>query len=230
MQASIVGENAIDMPVGSYHRCLAINSPCDSPSTSTLSRSSNVKNQKSPPPLIRDNDSIGGAECYGFELVDQQSGDHKWETNSLRCSRDDDRIRWSFQESQLHINVKELLAAFLTLQTFVGNRKEINVLLKIDNMTTVNYINRMGGTHSKQLMQITSQMWNWSLDRIIVLSAEHLPGVQNVDADRESRRKWDSSEWKLDPMIFQLIMQILGPCQVDLYASRISAQLPIYMS
>ena len=53
---------------------------------------------------------------------------------------------WSFQ---LHINVKELLAAFLTLQTFVGNRKEINVLLKIDNMTTVNYINRMGGTHSK---------------------------------------------------------------------------------
>ena len=94
MQASIVGENAINTPVGSYHRCLVINSPCDSPSTSTLSRSSNTKNQKfSPPPLIRINDSIGGAECHGFELVDQQSGDHQWETNSLRCSRDDDRIR-----------------------------------------------------------------------------------------------------------------------------------------
>ena len=32
-------------------------------------------------------------------------------------------------------------------------------------MTAVYYINWMGGTHSKQLMQITSQMWNWSLDR-----------------------------------------------------------------
>ena len=137
---------------------------------------------------------------------------------------------WSFQESQLHINAKELLAAFLALQTFVGNRKGINVLLKIDNMTAVYYINRMGGTHSKKLMEITSQIWNWSLDRKIALSAEHLPGVQNVVADRESRRKRDCSEWKLDPTIFRRIMQTLGPCQVDLFASRISAQLPMYMS
>ena len=59
MQASIVGENAIDTPVGSYHRCLVINSPCDSPS--------NAKNQRSsPPPLIRVDDSIGGVECHGL--------------------------------------------------------------------------------------------------------------------------------------------------------------------
>ena len=137
---------------------------------------------------------------------------------------------WSFQESQLHINAKELLAAFLALQTFVGNREGIHVLLKIDNMTAVYYINRMGGTHSKKLMEITSQIWNWSLDRKIFLSAKHLPGIQNVDADQESRRKQDSSEWKLDPSTFRQIMQILGPCQVDLFASRISAQLPKYMS
>ena len=108
------------------------------------------------------------------------------------------------------------------------NKKDY--ILKVDNMTAVYYINRMGGTHSKKLMEITSQIWNWSLDRKIFLSAEHLPGIQNVDADQESRRKQDSSEWKLDPLIFQQIMQILGPCQVDLFASRISAQLPKYMS
>ena len=93
---------------------------------------------------------------------------------------------WSFQEPQMHINAKELLAAFLALQTFIGNRTGINVLLKIDNMTAVYYINRMGGTDSKQLMQIISQLWNWNLDRRIVLSAKHLPGVQNVDTDWES--------------------------------------------
>ena len=132
MQASIAGENAINMPVGSYHiRCLVINPPCNPLSASTLSRSSNAKNQRSPPPpLIQVDDSIGGAECYGFELVDQQFGDHQWETNSLRSSRDDDRIQssntgwgacwknqkmgghWSFQESQLHINTKYCLLLF----------------------------------------------------------------------------------------------------------------------
>ena len=35
---------------------------------------------------------------------------------------------------------------------------------------------------------------------------------------------------EIRPMIFQRIIQILGPCQVDLFASRISAQIPKYMS
>ena len=48
---------------------------------------------------------------------------------------------WSFEESQLHINVKELLAVFLALQNFAGNKKEIHVLLKLDNMTAIYYIN-----------------------------------------------------------------------------------------
>ena len=240
VQASSKAE-ADDTPLGTYHRCVNSNPPCDSPGTSTLSRSSSAKDQRaSPPPLIRIDDNIGETECDGFELVDQQCGDHQWETNSFGTTRLPEMTiesdasntgwgacwnnqktggHWSFQESQLHINAKELLAAFLALQTFAGNREEIHVL-KIDNMTAVHYINRMGGTHSKKLMEITSQIWNWSLRRRIFLSAEHLPGVQNVDADL------DSSEWKLDPSIFQQIMQILGPCQVDLFASRISAQLP----
>ena len=35
---------------------------------------------------------------------------------------------------------------------------------------------------------------------------------------------------KIRPTIFHRIIQILGPCQVDLFASGISAQLPKYMS
>ena len=63
-----------------------------------------------------------------LELVDQQLGDHQWETNSPGTTTDGNRIRRlehrlgslleqpedrSFQKSQLHINAKELLAAFL---------------------------------------------------------------------------------------------------------------------
>ena len=35
------------------------------------------------------------------------------------------------------------------------------------------------------------------------LSAKHLPGRPDQGADRELRRSADSSEWVLDPMLFQ---------------------------
>ena len=84
--------------------------------------------------------------------------------------------------------------------------------------------------HSLQLMQLTSQFWNWSLERDILISAEHLPGRQNQIADQESRMQGDSSEWKLKPVVFWRLMEQLGPCQIDLFASRLTTQLEKYMS
>ena len=79
-------------------------------------------------------------------------------------------------------------------------------------------------------MEITAQIWEWSIQRNTVISAEHLPGKLNTTADWESRLKGDSSEWMLDPLVFCQIMEALGPCQVDLFASKLSAQLLRYMS
>jgi hypothetical protein len=42
---------------------------------------------------------------------------------------------WSHQESQMHINCLELLAATLAIQTFTKGRTQISVLLRIDNTT-----------------------------------------------------------------------------------------------
>ena len=66
-------------------------------------------------------------------------------------------------------------------------------------------------------MKIITQLWNWCLQRNIMVSAEHLPGQLNVGADQESRAKGDSSDWRLDPTVFQSLMLQLGPCQVDLF-------------
>ena len=94
VQASSKPGEADDTLLGTYHRCVNSNPPCDSPGTSTLSRSSSAKDQRaSPPPLIRIDDNIGETECGGFELVDQQCGDHQWETNSSGTTRHDNRIR-----------------------------------------------------------------------------------------------------------------------------------------
>ena len=47
---------------------------------------------------------------------------------------------------------------------------------------------------------------------------------------RESRVMKDRSDWKLCPAVFQEICHRFGPLEVDLFASRLSAQLPQYAS
>ena len=49
----------------------------------------------------------------------------------------------------------------------------------------------------------------------------------NVEADRESR---DSSEWKLNPTIFMKLCQMRGTPEINLFVSRVSHQLPQYIS
>lgn len=103
----------------------------------------------------------------------------------------------------------------------------ITILLKIDNTTAVAYINRMGGTVSPMLLQ---DLWLWCMERNILLQAQHLPGALNSIANRESRIWSDRSEWKLNPSLFQKINQLLGPLSTDLFASRLSTQLPTFVS
>jgi len=100
----------------------------------------------------------------------------------------------------------------------------------MDNQTAVSYVNRMGGTHSFPLMQEACLLWKWCLERGITLSAEYLPGLENTVADQESRLIQTSAEWKLHPETFSLVQQVLGPCQVDLFATRLNHQMAKYVS
>ena len=100
----------------------------------------------------------------------------------------------------------------------------------MDNTTAIAYLNHMGGTRSQSLAQCALQLWQWCLQRGITISAEHLPGVKNIKADVESRTLHSSAEWMLHPMLCQWIMQVMGPCRVDLFATRLNSQLPHYIS
>ena len=91
-------------------------------------------------------------------------------------------------------------------------------------------MNKLGGTVSQNLMAITKDLWLWCLQRDISLIAEHLPGVQNTIADEESRVMKDRTDWKLNPEVFNQINRRLGPLAVDLFASRLTTQLPRFFS
>jgi len=137
---------------------------------------------------------------------------------------------WSRAEALNHINYLELLAAHLAVQCFAKQQRNITIQLRLDNVTAVTYINKMGGTHSQLLCDLATQMWEWSLQQNIFLSAEHLPGRENVIADEESRTMRDRCDWMLNPHVFEQIQSQIGPCRIDLFASRLTRQLPRFFS
>ena len=134
---------------------------------------------------------------------------------------------WSPQEQSLHINCLELLAADLALKSFLKDQKGVTVLLQLDNSTAVAYINNLGGTISPVLTALTRDLWLWALEKDISLTAQHIPGVSNTVADRMER---DRSDWMLAPQVFQKINSTLGPLEIDLFASRLTFQLPWFFS
>lgn len=137
---------------------------------------------------------------------------------------------WTAQETWFYINYLELLAAFLSLKTFLADRRNLNVLLQMDNVTAIAFINQMGGTHSTLLSSLAVEIWEWCLARVITIHAEHLPGKLNTRADWESRHVNDSSDWRLRRDIFLQLEAKWGPFSIDLFASRMNAQLPVYCS
>ena len=57
----------------------------------------------------------------------------------------------NIHETTLHINCKELLAAWLGLQCYASiTLQDVYIHVWIDNTAAVAYVNRMGGLHSFQ--------------------------------------------------------------------------------
>ena len=60
---------------------------------------------------------------------------------------------WTRQERMSHINILELKAAFLDLQTFAAQFSNGHILLLIDNTTAIAYINHKGGKHFSGIVE-----------------------------------------------------------------------------
>jgi len=76
------------------------------------------------------------------------------------------------------------------------------VFLQLNNATEVVYITNMGGTVSGQLTDLTKELWMWSLNKDIILTAQHIPGVSNFIADMESQTVHETSDWMLCRQVF----------------------------
>ena len=129
-----------------------------------------------------------------------------------------------------NINVLELKAIEIGIITYYKKRCFRHIRIMCDNITAISYINNMGGIKSKTCNNIAINIWNFAVENKFWISAAHIPGINNKEADKQSRIVDDATEWQLNPNIFQVITKEFGKPDIDLFASRINRQLDTYVS
>ena len=88
----------------------------------------------------------------------------------------------------------------------------------------------MGGTKPPKLNELALEIWKWCISRNIWISAVHIAGKINVEADKQSCHFSDQHEWMLDKKHFQTIQNKYPLLEIDLFARRLNAQLPEYVA
>ena len=82
---------------------------------------------------------------------------------------------WSDQEKLLHIDLLEMKALFLGLQSFGEDVIGHHVTAMCDNSTVVAYVNKQGGTVSRALYSLGSHLPRWTESLDIHLDERYLP-------------------------------------------------------
>ena len=139
--------------------------------------------------------------------------------------------RWTEDQSQLHINILEMMAIRLALKQAITFIRHSCVMISTDNTTVVSYINKQGGTHSPNLCVEVWEIHNFCQAQDIVIRVRHIPGRFNILADRLSRLdRLIRTEWALDQSIANSVFQMLKFPNVDLFATRFNHKIPLYVS
>ena len=89
----------------------------------------------------------------------------------------------------------------------------------------------MGSLHSSPLDNVTREVVLFCTERNISFIPYHIPGKCNVLADQGFRMEPLGTEWMLDAGVFDSLCHLFSPfLQVDLFATRVTARLPRYVS
>lgn len=103
------------------------------------------------------------------------------------------------------------------LQSLCRDRTGSHIHLRSENITAVASKDCCGST-KPNLYALTVQIYEWAASRNITLSADMKSRVNRLDG-----------EWMLLPEIFNRICQVFYTPAIDLFATRLIAQLPAYV-
>ena len=135
---------------------------------------------------------------------------------------------WDKSVSVQSSNHRELLAVYMALQAFRDNVVKKSVQIVSDNVTTIAYLNHLGGP-TPALTQLAKSIWAFVYRNNMELSARYLAGKENVLADSLSRLN-PKYEWQLHPLLFKCIDSRWGPHTIDRFATMSNTQINRYNS
>ena len=137
---------------------------------------------------------------------------------------------WSPHQKTLSINLRELLAVQYGLQALGHLLVGLSVALFCDNTTTVAYLRRSGGTFSSTLNAMAREILLWAENHRVRLLPQFIMGSSNVTADALSRpNQVIGSEWTLHQEVVDHLVH-KWPAVIDLFATSLTARLPVYFS
>ena len=138
--------------------------------------------------------------------------------------------RWSLEEQNLSINLRELRAIRLGLQNFVHALRDRTVGVFSDNTTTLAYIRKQGGTLSLALNKEAQILLHWAESLGNTIVPQFITGSRNVVADSLSHQdQVIGSEWTLaQDVVDELVRK--WPATVNLFATSLNYCLPVYFS
>ena len=137
---------------------------------------------------------------------------------------------WSPLQTALSINLRELLAVQYGLRALEHLLVGLSVALFCDNTTTVAYLRRSGGTFSSTLNDTAREILLWAETNRVRLLPQFIMGSSNVTADILSRpNQVIGSEWTLHQEVVDHLVH-KWPAVIDLFATSLTARLPVYFS
>ena len=105
---------------------------------------------------------------------------------------------WLSADNSKKINELELHACFFGLEKSITvDRRNLTVIVYLDNMAAVQYINKQGDTRSNSLCAVAIEIITWCEPRGFSIEANYLPGALNIEADQVSQAVPDASDWRL---------------------------------
>jgi hypothetical protein len=132
---------------------------------------------------------------------------------------------WEEELEGRHSTLLETIAAARVIKEVVEeeNLREGVICHLSDNTTTVSYLEKQGG-RVPEISQVVEGLWEFCLDRGIIITAKHVPGLQLSEVDYYSRMRNNNAELALNQSVFDLICRTWSRPEVDLFATRFNNQ------
>lgn len=136
---------------------------------------------------------------------------------------------WDASQKRMHVNLKEMYAVCLAVESLYPLLVGKSVLLQSDNRSVVSYIRNQGGTRSKKMTEAVKTLFSLAQRIGFVLTAHYIPGPLNEVADSLSRKK-SIADWSLSRSVALKIFKKWGRPYIDLFASASAKVVKRYVS